>query len=333
MNQLKVSVIIPIYNVEKFIDKCIKSVLDQTYSNFELILVNDGSTDSSYEHIKKYAYDQRVVIINKPNTGQSDSRYQGLLKSTGDYIYFVDSDDTIERYTLEVLADDAIKHNSDIVFGRYRLVDELGKELRRQSLYNVNSLCDNMNIIKDSLCINNFKASLWLKLIKRSVLINSYSEEVRKLRVNEDILLSFLLSTNCNVVTFKNEIIYNVLQRNDSLTRAIKPELITCSDIVYRVINTELKRKSIFYNLQADFFKGYLKTLFYALAVAAKHTPSSQSFLHLYAMLDDKSILYSNELVSNMRLLSQRYRVLFLIGKRPKFFYYTIRIFRKVLQY
>lgn len=333
MNHFKISVIIPIYNVEKYIDKCIKSILVQTYSNFELILVNDGSTDSSYERIIKYESDQRVVIINKPNTGQSDSRYQGLLKSTGDYVYFVDSDDTIEKYTLEVLANDVLKHNSDIVFGRYRLVDELGKELRKQSLYNVNVLCNNINIVKDSLCVNNFKASLWLKLIKRSTLLNCYSEEVRKLCVNEDILLSFLLSTKCNIVSFRNEIIYNVLQRSDSLTRAIKPELITSSDIIYREINYVLKRKSIFYDMQADYYRGYIKALCYALAVAAKHTSSFQSFFHLYAMLDDKSILYSNELGSNLKLLSQKYRVLYFMGKRPKLFYYTIRIFKKVLQY
>lgn len=328
-----ISVIIPVYNVERYIDRCVNSVLRQTYKNFELILVNDGSTDSSYEHLVKYNSDSRIIIVNKPNSGQSDSRYQGLLKSTGDYIYFMDSDDTIEQNTLEILAEEVLKNGSDIVLGRYRLIDEYGKELRRQSLYNVNALNEKEQIIKDSLCVNNFKASLWIKLIRKALLLECFNDKVRSLRINEDVLLSFLLSTNCNKVTFRNEIIYNVLQRKDSLTRNIKPELITCSDIIYGEIQDVLNGISLFNDLKNEYYGGYAKTLLYALAVAAKHTQSYSSFSSLYNLLDKQSIYYSEGFKDNIMLISFKYRVLYYVSKRPRLFYYVIRAFKNSLQY
>ena len=89
----KISIIVPIYNISKYISKCIESILNQTYENFELILVNDGSTDDSLNVIEKYAYDSRIKIFSKVNGGLSDTRNYGIKKSTGDYIMFVDGDD------------------------------------------------------------------------------------------------------------------------------------------------------------------------------------------------------------------------------------------------
>lgn len=333
MDKIKISVIVPVFNVENYIDKCIDSILNQTYSNFELILINDGSTDSSYAHLLRYKSDKRVSIIDKPNTGQSDSRYQGLLKSTGDYIFFMDSDDTIEKESLEYLAHNVITNKSDVVFGRYRLVDEDGKELRCQAKYNVCGLYENKEIIKDSLGVKNFKASLWIKLIKRSLLLECYSESVRTIRVNEDILLSFLLSTKCNNVTFRNDIIYNVLQRKESLSRAIKPELITSSDVIYAEIKNVLERMSLFNELKAEYYGGYTKTILYALAVAAKHTPLYRSFDSMYHLIDKSSIYFSDDLKSNIRLVPIKYQVLYKVGKKPRLFYFIIRLINNALQY
>ena len=333
MNRISISVIVPVYNVENYIDKCIDSILRQTYRDFELILINDGSTDSSYEHILRYVHDNRVTVINKPNSGQSDCRYQGLLKSTGDYIYYVDSDDTIEKNALEVFVDDVRKYKSDIVFGRYRLVDESGRELRRQSLYNVNVLQNMEHIIKDSLCVNNFKASLCLKLIKKSLLLNCYNDLVRSIHINEDILLSFLLSTSCNKVTFRNEVIYNVLQRNNSLTRNIKPELITTSDVIYREIAKVLKEETLFDGMKSEYYGGYIKNLFYALAVAATHIKSYSPFYSLYKMIDQTSIYYSEDLKKNLWLIPLKFRALYYIGKSPRLFFLIMRLYRNFLQY
>ncbi len=100
----KVSVVVPIYNVEKYLPKCIESIQMQTYNNLEIILVNDGSTDSCLKICEKYKkLDKRVIIINKENGGLSDARNFGIEKATGKWITFIDSDDYVEKDYIETL--------------------------------------------------------------------------------------------------------------------------------------------------------------------------------------------------------------------------------------
>lgn len=100
--QAKVSIIVPVYNAEWNLSKCITSLIRQTYDNIEIILVNDGSTDGSLEICKSYALsDSRILVINKPNTGVSDTRNYGIKKASGDYITFIDSDDWVDETYIE----------------------------------------------------------------------------------------------------------------------------------------------------------------------------------------------------------------------------------------
>ncbi|MBQ3128907.1 MAG: glycosyltransferase [Clostridia bacterium] len=116
-NSVKVSVVIPVYNVEKYLCECVDSVLKQTYSSYEIILVDDGSTDSSGSICDSYAInDSRISVIHKENGGLSSARNEGLKKANGKYIYFLDSDDYLKAQTLEKLVETAEKENSDIVF-------------------------------------------------------------------------------------------------------------------------------------------------------------------------------------------------------------------------
>ncbi len=116
-NQALISVIIPVYNVEEYLRECVDSVLKQTYENFEIILVNDGSTDSSGEICDEYVdKDERITVIHQKNGGLSVARNAGLSEANGDYVYFLDSDDYIAENALELLIKIAEKDNSDIVF-------------------------------------------------------------------------------------------------------------------------------------------------------------------------------------------------------------------------
>ena len=111
MKNYKISIIVPIYNTESFLDKCIKSLITQSYNNLEILLINDGSTDGSLSICKKYAnQDSRITLINKKNGGVSSARNKGLKIATGDYIGFVDSDDYISSDMYEKLLL-AIKEN------------------------------------------------------------------------------------------------------------------------------------------------------------------------------------------------------------------------------
>ena len=111
----KISIIIPIYNLEKYLDKCIKSILNQTFKDFELILVNDGSTDKSGVICDNYKkVDDRIVVIHKENGGTSSARNIGIDIARGKYIGFVDGDDYIHENMYYELYENLIKNNSDI---------------------------------------------------------------------------------------------------------------------------------------------------------------------------------------------------------------------------
>ena len=120
----KVSIIVPVYNTEEYLPRCIKSILNQTYKNIEVILVNDGSTDQSGQICDLFANkDDRVLVIHKKNTGVSDSRNEGIKLSSGKYLQFVDSDDYIDENMTEILIE-AVQHGeADIAICGYKVID------------------------------------------------------------------------------------------------------------------------------------------------------------------------------------------------------------------
>ncbi len=116
MDQEKVSIVIPVYNVEQLLPKCVDSILEQTHKNTEIILVNDGSTDDSLSICESYAKKHKNIIVeNQKNAGQSAARNTGLKHITGDYLFFVDSDDWIDKNTISVLLKLLKEHNAQVV--------------------------------------------------------------------------------------------------------------------------------------------------------------------------------------------------------------------------
>lgn len=116
----KLSILVPIYNVEKYLSQCLESITEQTLQDIEIICINDGSTDGSLDIIKDFAKnDNRIVIIDKPNSGYGDSMNQGLEKATGEYIGIVESDDWIELDAFERLYQIARKNKADVVKANY----------------------------------------------------------------------------------------------------------------------------------------------------------------------------------------------------------------------
>lgn len=119
---IKISVVIPVYNVEKYIRKCLESILNQTYSNLEIIVINDGTEDNSIKIVQEYSYDKRIKIVNRKNLGVSNARNVGLKISTGEYIHFCDPDDWIESYTYELLVKE-IENDEEILCFNYQIYD------------------------------------------------------------------------------------------------------------------------------------------------------------------------------------------------------------------
>ena len=330
---VKVSIIVPVYNVVNYIERCIESILSQTYDNYELILLNDGSTDNSFDIMAKYKDRSNIILVDKENTGQADTRYQGLLIAKGTYVYFVDSDDYIEPYTLEKLVEEVYRTNADVVFGRYRLVDEQGIVLREQKKYSVESLNGTEEILCDAICVSNFKASLCLKLIRKSLLVSSYIDEIRTIHLNEDICLSIFLASHCKKVIFLDDIIYNVLQRTGSISRNIKPEIITINDAIYGLIKKRLEELGIWRTMKKSYYNGYMKTVLYALALVAVKVSSYSEFKKIHLLLRKDSIYYNLGLNKKSYILQKPLRCAYTISKSSILFYRIIRIFKSYLKY
>jgi len=126
-NMPKISVIVPVYNVEKYLAKCIDSILAQTFTDFECILINDGSPDNSPAICDEYAKkDERMKVIHKENGGVSSARNTGLDIAQGEWITFADSDDWVDENYLELMYSNAIKNNCDLSICGFKSVDEKG---------------------------------------------------------------------------------------------------------------------------------------------------------------------------------------------------------------
>ena len=133
MGKIMISVIIPVYNVEKYIRQCLESVINQTFKDIEIICINDGSTDNSLEILQEFSQkDKRIIVINKKNEGASIARNIGIENSQGEYIYFVDSDDWIEIDTIEILYKEC--NEEDIVYSNLCHYNENTKKIKEEKL-------------------------------------------------------------------------------------------------------------------------------------------------------------------------------------------------------
>ncbi|MBO5342418.1 MAG: glycosyltransferase [Lachnospiraceae bacterium] len=214
-----ISVIIPVYNVETYLQRCLESVVNQTYCNLEIILVDDGSTDSSGAICDSYAYkDKRICVIHKENGGLSDARNHGLSKAQGAYIFFVDADDYIAPETLEILYERMRKDNSDMAVCSYRYVDENGEFVIDKN--GENPICD--EVLTGAEAIHKLEhhkkwyfTVVWNKLYRRYLF-----EHIQFLqgKYHEDEYIAHHIYNHCNRISFIHDELYYYVQRTGSIT-------------------------------------------------------------------------------------------------------------------
>ncbi len=210
----RISVIVPVYNVEKYLDRCIKSICGQTYKNLEIILVDDGSTDLSgmiCDDQKKS--DQRIRVIHKKNGGLSDARNAGLEIATGDYIGFVDSDDWIESDMYDSLLTAVKEHNVRLaITGINRIYDngyEIDQFTRKMPIEYVGT-----DIIRRYLLQDSFSTAAWDKLYHRSLFKNRRFPK-GKLYEDAPVIFDILCEIEKAIVLGKPH--YHYFQRSDSI--------------------------------------------------------------------------------------------------------------------
>ena len=194
MNIPKISVIVPVYNVEKYLHRCIDSILTQTFTDFELLLIDDGSKDNSGKICDEYAEkDKRIRVFHKENGGVSSARNLGLDNAGGEWICFADSDDWVKNNWLEIFSK-SFNHGDLIISGYYEVKNNT--IIREKGVFNQPSLLSTVSILEKK----NIFGYLWCKCFKRSI-INKY--QIRfglKYRIWEDVEFIYSYMQRINTV-------------------------------------------------------------------------------------------------------------------------------------
>lgn len=294
-----ISVIIPTYNSEKYIDKCLKSIFKQTYKNLEVIVVNDGSTDSTAKICSKYLKNKNFKLINKENEGPGIARKFGLDNATGEYISFIDSDDYIEKDFYKILINRMQETKLDIIECGYTLVDENGTILRSSKMYD-EFILDNCveHYILQKNTTNYLCNKIYKKKLFDKVVFPGYF-------AGEDACVLLQVFSNAEKTAVIKDNLYNYVQTQSSLCR--KPYNLKKNDSVQAGIfmyNFCLKKHK---NL-ADYYASYICSCAALCYANLKYSKIENKEIHMKRMkLDFDKYLIKDEFkklkISNSRKL------------------------------
>lgn len=243
----KISVIIPVFNNEKYLRKCVDSVLTQTYSNLEIILINDGSTDLSGNICNEYAsFDSRIRVIHKQNGGVSSARNCGLEIATGEFVSFVDGDDELEQDMYSFLSEKLNEFDTDIAHCGYKRVNENGDLVKEVSGTHEVILQNSHDAIECLLKGVYFTGGLWNKLYKCEVLKGLYFCD--DLANNEDILFNVQAFNRAKSIVFADETKYKYYEHLSSACNQMhsikksQDSILACHRMLESVFDSDIKR-------------------------------------------------------------------------------------------
>lgn len=243
---IKFSILVPVYQVEKYVDDCIQSVLNQTYNNWELILVDDGTKDKSGEICDSYAeeYPEKIFVYHKENSGPLHTRIYGIARATGDYCVFLDSDDWLKKNALEVINDVIQKHDCDcVVYGFERVLD--GQIIERSSFQGQEECITDKRKLYLKCCMGGY-GYLWRKAVKRTAFRDMDYSHYFHIRIMEDDLQSFEIWRNCNKAVFIADRIYQYRINASSLTEKVNIPAKQQTLEVKKIIFDWLKAEDVF---------------------------------------------------------------------------------------
>lgn len=247
MSDNLLSIIIPIYNSEKWLDRCLKSIVNQKYQKFEVIMVDDGSYDKSSEIYTKYLNDdERFKVIIKKNGGVSSARNRGIKEAKGDFIHFLDSDDWVEENMYNTCISNMLNNNLDLFICGLNIIKN-NKILRTPSLDSrILSINKNEEDLKYVLKILNSPCN---KIYRKRLILREFDES---LYLGEDMLFNLNYLRNCDLTGVINECLYNVcLDNNNSLNRIYKENRL---ENLLLLFESELKIYEEFYGKIDDYF-------------------------------------------------------------------------------
>ena len=232
MNHLKtveISVIVPIFRIQKYLPECIDSLLNQSFLNFELILVDDGSPDNCPQICDAYAgRDARIRVIHKENGGLLSARKAGLKAARGNYISFVDGDDWVDKYYLDIMLKLARENSSDLVVtGHFREFDGKIETIKPATAATYDAQGIKNEILPNAIyngrfCEHGISTYVWNKLFKRSLLTNILYDVPNEIIMGEDAAITYAYLTISKRITISRIPLYYYRQRHDSIVKSIE---------------------------------------------------------------------------------------------------------------
>ncbi|MBD1378857.1 glycosyltransferase family 2 protein [Metabacillus arenae] len=242
----KVSVIVPAYNCENYISSCLESIINQTYSKIEIIIINDGSIDKSEQIIEEYKKkDNRIIYLHQENSGPSEARNKGILTSKGEYLVFIDSDDTVDKRYIELLFKKIISSNADLVCCGYKDYSNYGVKNHTDFDFK-----DNVSIhsFMEMAC-NGTGGVLWSKIFKKEIIAKHNLKMDKNIFMSEDLVFVLQYASHCKLFAAIKEYLYNYNRLNQGSISAnisinyIKNNILVCEYLEGIFDSVKLKEK------------------------------------------------------------------------------------------
>lgn len=310
----KISVIVPVYNVEKYIENCITSLLAQTYDNFEVLIVDDGSPDKSIEIAKEMAEnDSRFIFLTKKNGGLPSARNYGIAQASGQYISFLDSDDYISPLFLEKMYQNIRLNRADVCICNIRMVTTNGSTIRE-----INNNLDEYYKKEDLfLCNDTLSAYAWDKLYKAELFETMRYDE--KVKTYEDAHFTFRIIYG-KKISHMNEALYNYVQRPEAITKSLPKDLLTDKSRIINEFKDFANEKKLDIN-PCYFSLCYLKTLVYGPTILmAKYSENYSSDVTSLLKIIDSNIFTFRKILSLKKYSKKMMLALMCFKLSPKLF-------------
>lgn len=307
MEDYKVSVIVAAYNIQDYIVKCLESIANQTYKNLEAIVVDDGSSDNTGKLADEFAEnDNRFIVIHKENGGVSSARNKGIDIASGDFIGFVDGDDTIEVDMYEMLVNNAIKYDADISHCGYKVIENNKETL----FYGTEKFViqDRKKGLLDLFEGTLIEPSLCNKIFKNNIVGDIRLNE--SISINEDLYFNVLLFNKSNKSIFEDKTKYNYMKREGSATTSSSNDL--------RRITDPLK----VYNMIVDLYKNDTEILPYAKKMELERNINIYNLLTLEKNTELKKL--KNKIRHYIKLSKNEVKNNNKITKKTRFMVYGI---------
>lgn len=259
-----ISFIVPVYNSERYIDKCINSILNQTVGDFEIIIIDDGSKDNSLKKCKKYQSENgNVKVFSQKNQGVSVARNNGLIKSTGKWIIFVDSDDEIAPDYIESALPYINNYKYDLIVFDYGVSRKEYNNISTNLYSEVYSRNESIELLKCAFTNENLNnnwgnvslRSPWAKIYRKSLLNKEEIVFIRKVKMGEDLLFNINVYLRAKKICYVKKVVYTVNERNDSVSRSYISNMDEVDRIFYEVLNELLLK----FNLPNEIWNLYYR--------------------------------------------------------------------------